>query len=106
LNNKRHFLPNSQSNELEINIDIIQLKDAGNYKCLAVNSIGKQAQEMAIKVLTTPKVKMSANWQEMRENSNYSLSCIVDGIKERRVEILWFDDDDNLLQSVIALLNF
>jgi hypothetical protein len=56
---------------------------------------------MGIKILAAPKVKISTNGQEMEENSNYSLKCSVSGVKERRVEILWLDEDDNVLQTVI-----
>ncbi|KAG5680582.1 hypothetical protein PVAND_010079 [Polypedilum vanderplanki] len=96
----------NQSNELEFNIDDIKHNHSGNYKCLAVNNIGNQIQDLTIKVLSIPQVKLSTNWQEMKENSSYTLKCNLDRIKEMKVEILWLDNEDNILKIGNETYNF
>lgn len=85
---------------MEHTIEKIQLNDHGVYKCIAENAMGTQNDEIEVQVLIAPKVKIFPDSNEMIENSNYSLRCIVDGIKEERAEILWLDNDENVLQNV------
>lgn len=95
-----HFIDCSQSNELELTIQNVQREHHGTYKCLAVNTISKEIEEISINILTIPKVTIRASSLVMEENLNYSLSCIIEDAKEQKIEINWTDENGNLLQKV------
>lgn len=94
------FIDCSQSNELELTIQNVQREHHGTYKCLAVNSISKEIEEISINILTIPKVSIRPSSLVMEENLNYSLNCIIEDTKEQKIEINWTDENGNLMQKV------
>ncbi|XP_049878314.1 hemicentin-1-like [Pectinophora gossypiella] len=74
-------IPNPGNNK-ELVINNADLKDAGNYYCIAENSKGHASQEFTLTVLTAPRVTLQANNLEkspvnIAYNGDVKLTCVV-----------------------------
>ncbi|XP_070504621.1 hemicentin-2-like [Chironomus tepperi] len=92
-------IESSESNELKLNIKNAKLKDSGVYKCVTINKVNCETQEIKIDVLAAPNIKIISSSAKMVENSSYTLTCQLDDTKGQIIDYSWVDKDDNVLQK-------
>ena len=77
------------------------MENGGTYKCVAVNKVDCETQEIQIKVQKPPKFIAMHNYAKMVEGTDYNLICQLDDTKGLDIEYQWFDEDGKILQNVI-----
>ncbi|KAL7010771.1 hypothetical protein ACKWTF_009159 [Chironomus riparius] len=89
-----------QRNERILNIKNITYEQRGTYKCVAVNEVGCETEEVRVVIIKKPKLEISSSSSKMIENSSYMLTCQLNGtIKEQEIEYSWFSEDGSLVHN-------
>ncbi|XP_070501615.1 hemicentin-1-like [Chironomus tepperi] len=88
-----------QSNELKLIIKNIKADGQGTYKCIAVNKISCETQEVKLNVNPLPKLKIVSTPNEIVEGRSYSLKCNLDSNRAAKIDYMWLDKDDKVIQK-------
>ncbi|KAE8594331.1 hypothetical protein XENTR_v10019584 [Xenopus tropicalis] len=81
-------------------------RESGTYYCEAENTIGRtRSKGVAINVLYAPTVTLKIPSREIREGSQYTLTCSVDA-NPQLVNITWYKDYEKILNKNRDTLTF
>uniref|UniRef100_A0A1B8Y6Z7 B-cell receptor CD22 n=1 Tax=Xenopus tropicalis TaxID=8364 RepID=A0A1B8Y6Z7_XENTR len=81
-------------------------RESGTYYCEAENTIGRtRSKGVAINVLYAPTVTLKIPSREIREGSQYTLTCSVDA-NPQPVNITWYKDYEKILNKNRDTLTF
>jgi hypothetical protein len=91
---------------LEFVINRVAQANAGSYVCEAINMYGGERENVTIKVLSAPKVRVVPDTMTLREGQEVVLHCVVEGGDRRNISYSWIDPDGTLIANVRISLKF
>ncbi|XP_073954597.1 hemicentin-1-like isoform X1 [Choristoneura fumiferana] len=97
----KNFTTLSNSGE-ELRLPAVQLKDSGEYRCVAENSAGRDERTMMVTVLTAPEIERSTpSIIRVKENTTISIPCRLSNGFPKPTITWWYMDANSTEYAAI-----
>ncbi|XP_073954598.1 hemicentin-1-like isoform X2 [Choristoneura fumiferana] len=97
----KHFTTLSNSGE-ELRLPAVQLKDSGEYRCVAENSAGRDERTMTVTVLAAPEIERSTpSIIRVKENTTISIPCRLSNGFPKPTITWWYMDANSTEYAAI-----